>query len=823
MDAEDLSEWPPGLGEMAGRIRAHDWASTPLGPVETWSDRLRVMIEQVLASPMVSSLVCGMERLLIYNDAAARLFGDRHPEALGRPLPETFPEGWVTVASFYERAFAGESVTVSGQPLDTRGDGRPVPDVFDAYLMPVREGPAVSYVHMVGFEIGNSARANARLLESEDRQAFLLGVSDALRPLIDAAAIQGRACRMLGQRLQAERAYYVEVDQARDIAIIEQDYTRDGAQSLVGVLPLSSFRWVIPLYEQGHSIVVTDVATSDLVPDADRHAMIAVGIVAWIALPLIKHGELVGALCVAQARPRNWTEAEVVLAQATGERIWAAVERARTEAALRESEERHAFLLNLSDALRPLMDPADIAEVASRRLGERLGVNRVCYAQIEGEHLHIRREYVRGVPSSVGEHSIAKLGRDFLLAYRPGELVTSADVVSDPRFDDSGRSELLGRSIAAFADMVLPDQEWGVSLLVVQNATPRNWTEAETHLIREVGRRVRAATARARTETALRDSEERFAQFAASSSDALWIRDAATLVMEYTSPAIQRIYGIGPDAILGDVERWAALILPEDRDTARRHLVRAQAGEAVTHEFRIRHSADGEVRWIKNTDFPLRDADGRVQRIGGIAEDVTEIVRSAKRQEVLVNELQHRARNLLGVVSAVADRTLKQGGRVETFEDRLQALSRAQGLLSQGVSDTVEVGDLVRAELAAHTDAACDCVTVSGPTVYLTARQVQNFALALHELTTNAVKYGALKDGAGQLAVTWDVVLDRRERRRLALNWTESGVDVRQGVTTRRGYGTELIQEALAYALQAEVEYVLGEDGVRCRIEMPVS
>lgn len=652
MDAEDLSDWPPGVSEMAGRIRAHDWASTPLGPIEDWSDRLRVMVEQVLASPMVSSLVCGIERLLIYNDAAARLFGSRHPKALGRPLPENFPEGWVTVASYYERAFAGESVIVSGQPLDTRGDSDPVLDVFDAYLTPVREGPAVAYVHMAGFEIGNSARATARL---------------------------------------------------------------------------------------------------------------------------------------------------------------------------RESEERHAFLLDLSDALRPLVDPADIAEIASHRLGERLGASRVCYAQIEGEHLHIRREYVRSVPSVIGDYSTTMFGRGFLFAYRPGELVTSADVVSDHRFDASGRAELLSRSIAAFADMVLTDHERGASLLAVQNATPRNWTEAEMHLIREVGQRVGAATARARTEIALRDSEERFAQFAASSSDALWIRDAATLVMEYASPAIQKIYGIEPDAILGDVERWAALILPEDHDTARRHLEQSRSGEAITHEFRIRHPADGEVRWIKNTDFPLRDADGRVQRIGGIAEDVTEARRSAKRQEVLVNELQHRARNLLGVVSAMADRTLKQGGPVEAFEDRLKALSRAQGLLSQGGSDTVEIGDLVRAELAAHTGGGRERVTIAGPTVHLTSRQVQNFALALHELTTNAVKYGALRDGSGRLTVTWKIVLDQRERRRLALNWVESGVTVHQDVARRRGYGTELIQEALAYALRAEIDYVLGEDGVRCRIEMPVS
>ncbi|MCJ2085012.1 histidine kinase, partial [Methylobacterium sp. E-005] len=88
---------------------------------------------------------------------------------------------------------------------------------------------------------------------------------------------------------------------------------------------------------------------------------------------------------------------------------------------------------------------------------------------------------------------------------------------------------------------------------------------------------------------------------------------------------------------------------------------------------------------------------------------------------------------------------------------------------------------------------------------------------------TNAVKYGALSTENGRLLVTWEMVFDRRERRRLALSWVESGVAVGSNKPARRGYGTELIQEALAYALEAKVDYELGANGVRCRIEMPVS
>ena len=119
-------DWPRGDGEMARRVRAYDWRPTPLGPISSWSERMRVMVEQVLASPTVASLACGPDRILIYNDAAAGLYGDRHPGVLGRPLAESFADEWPVVAPLYERVFAGESVTATAQPLDVGGRGASV-------------------------------------------------------------------------------------------------------------------------------------------------------------------------------------------------------------------------------------------------------------------------------------------------------------------------------------------------------------------------------------------------------------------------------------------------------------------------------------------------------------------------------------------------------------------------------------------------------------------------------------------------------------------------------------------------------------------------
>ncbi|HVG48882.1 MAG TPA: PAS domain-containing protein, partial [Rubellimicrobium sp.] len=154
--ATRIEDWPPGTDEMAARIRAQNWAATSLGTPDTWPMDVRVVVALMLASPLVSSLAVGPERVLLYNDAAARLYGDRHPRALGHPLPETWPEAYAIAAPLYDRAFAGEAVHVPAQPLDVSEAGG---EVFDVYLTPVRSADgAVLAVHMTGFEVEARAR-----------------------------------------------------------------------------------------------------------------------------------------------------------------------------------------------------------------------------------------------------------------------------------------------------------------------------------------------------------------------------------------------------------------------------------------------------------------------------------------------------------------------------------------------------------------------------------------------------------------------------------------------------------------------------------------
>jgi two-component system CheB/CheR fusion protein len=338
-------------------------------------------------------------------------------------------------------------------------------------------------------------------------------------------------------------------------------------------------------------------------------------------------------------------------------------------------------------------------------------------------------------------------------------------------------------------------------------------------------------TARRRAERELRRSEERFSQFAEASSDVLWIRDAAGLQFEYVSAAVERVYGANRERISAgnSLRRWVRFIHPEDRHRALEAIRAVRRGKRRTHEFRIRRP-DGVVRWIRDTSFPLLDENGHVQRVAGIGRDVTGEKEASDRLLVMVSELQHRTRNVLAVIQALVETTRRETATVEEFQDRLgerlRALSRVQGMLSRlAEGQKITFDALLKAELSAH-GAMGDThrVRLEGPAdVPLMSRNVQTFALALHELATNAVKHGAFAAPSGQLVVRWHVE-QLAGTAELHVDWRETGVPRRGDWTGSAigGYGRELIERALPYQLGARTKYQLESDGVHCMIEAPI-
>lgn len=504
--------------------------------------------------------------------------------------------------------------------------------------------------------------------------------------------------------------------------------------------------------------------------------------------------------------------------------------RKRAELALRESEERQSFLLKLSDELRPLSDPFEITAQVTHVLGEYIQADRTFIAMMEpdGVNLDVHQEYLRpGASSVIGHHEFDQFGTFVSPRLVEGHIMAVEDI-SALALTETERAHYAAVGIAAFLLVPLVRNGRFAACFTCNHQTPRPWTEADKNIVRETAERTWTALERARAETALRESEERFRQFAASSSDALWIRDAETLAMEYVSPAMRAIYGIEPDSLLGDVKRWAAHVVPDDRDIALSHLVRATNGESVVHEFRIQRPADGSFRWIKDTDFPLLDVHGRIQRIGGIAQDVSEAKLAAEHQSVLLAELQHRVRNIMAMIRSVLARTGERAEAVADYAEammgRLMALARVQALLTRGANVEVNISSMVRAEVGAQAQHQGQ-YQLEGPDIALAPKVAEVLTLAVHELATNALKYGALSVPNGKVTVRWSV-FERRDLSWLSFDWSEQGAPQRAtsppDEPRRRGFGSELIEGRIPYELKGTGKVLIGPDGAHCHLEFPL-
>jgi PAS domain S-box-containing protein len=1030
--------WPSGDTEMARRIREYVWAGTSLGPTEHWSPRLRTHVETMLASAQAVAIVCAPDRITLYNDACAAIFGSDHPDALGRPYLETFAETAAVLTQGVDRAFSGETVEIKAQHFDPDGARTAPTSVFDIYLTPIRKDDgSIAYVHAVCSSQEFRFAADAALKESEQRQAFLLELSDTLRPLADPHEIQKASMRVLGQHLKASRVAYTQLTDKE--YIIEGDYV-DGVPSMAGRYRIDEFGPnKVAAYQEGVTRLVPD-AQSDAFNDPAAVAnFAAVGVRAGIGVPLFKNGRMVATLVVHQREPRNWTRQEVALAEDTAERTWAALERARAEAALRESEQKYRSLFenlgqgysecelirdadgHVTDFRYIALNPA-FERLTGLKIAGMIGrTAREAVPDIADSHFEKYERIVAAGAPSREEYRIdaldrwyenhvypSKNDRFFSLyediterkraeaALRESEARLTAAFESVPVglavIDPSGEvvianpeylrflparlipsrdSERVGRwqawdsegrplephhfpsARALLGETVVPGQE----MLHTNDEGREIWTSVATAPTRDEQGRVTGAVSvisdidvAKRSVAALRDSEERLRQFGDASQDILWIRDATTLQWQYLTPAFETIYGLRRDEALSgdDYRNWQDLIVPEDRDHAVASIERVLDGERVTFEYRIRRPVDGQIRWLRNTDFPIKNKDGRVTLIGGIGHDFTDakekelrfrtlvegvpqlvwrsgdegawtwsspqwtaftglseeasrglgwiealhpedrgsatrawqvaeqagafeleyrifhadedryrwfstrgsplkdedgriiewlgtstdiddLRRLQDQQQVMVAELQHRTRNLIAVVRSIAQQTMTETGPTpafnERFSGRMAALARVQGLLSRSEEEPITIGTLIGMELdalgAPRTDKR---VAIGGPAVPIRLSVVQTLALALHELGTNARKYGALASDQGQLDVRWHVHDEDRGSRRLMLEWLETfpPMEITTSRTHGGGYGRQLIQEALPYTLGAKTSFELNQTSLRCTIDMPL-
>ena len=302
-----------------------------------------------------------------------------------------------------------------------------------------------------------------------------------------------------------------------------------------------------------------------------------------------------------------------------------------------------------------------------------------------------------------------------------------------------------------------------------------------------------------------------------SSDDAIVSKDLNGIVTSWNRGA-ELLFGYRPEEVIG---KPITILIPADRqDEEPRILERLRRGERIDHFETVRRRKDGSLVEISLTVSPVRDAQGRIVGASKIARDITEQKRAERLQQTLVHELNHRVKNILATVQAVARQSFRNGPldprARETFEARLQALSNAHDLLTRENWDGAGMAAVVAQVLAPYP---CERFEIGGPELRLTPRVALALTLALHELATNAAKYGALSVPTGRVAITW--AIRPGDPSHLALRWQERGGPA-VSPPSRKGFGSRLIERSLALELGGEVHIVYDPAGLVCDVISPV-
>jgi PAS domain S-box-containing protein len=282
------------------------------------------------------------------------------------------------------------------------------------------------------------------------------------------------------------------------------------------------------------------------------------------------------------------------------------------------------------------------------------------------------------------------------------------------------------------------------------------------------------------------------------------------------------LHGLAEETTETTLREWRARVHPED--LGRAEGVHDQAVADRRHEYSVEYRivrSDGEVRWTERRCFISYDSDARPQRVVGVSIDITERKQAEQQRNTLNAELDHRVKNVLATVGAIIFQTQNVNATIEDFvasvDRRIKSLASTHELLSNARWHGVSLQEIVEREFAPYTATKSH---IGGPSITLRPEAAQAMAMVLHELATNAAKYGALSSRTGWVSVRWFWLPDGSPHQRLTIEWQETdGPPV--SMPNASGYGTSIIRELLPYELGGTVQLSFAPGGVRCRMEVP--
>jgi PAS domain S-box-containing protein len=304
-----------------------------------------------------------------------------------------------------------------------------------------------------------------------------------------------------------------------------------------------------------------------------------------------------------------------------------------------------------------------------------------------------------------------------------------------------------------------------------------------------------------------------------------WELDAATSRI-VASDSCRKVFGVGPDDPFDHNDHIIALVHPDDREPRQKAINRAvRAQHDLEIEFRI-VKPGGQIGWVLTRGQGVYDENGRAVRFVGVSLDITARRAAEEHQRLLLHELNHRVKNTLTTVQSLALQTRRTTDDPASFNDvflaRIHALAGAHELLTEASWEGASLEEVIHRTLRHHLPRdGAERLQCGGPTIRLGPNAAVTLNMAVHELATNAVKYGALSTPEGRLDVEWRVDLAER-RPILDIEWRETcGPPVATPV--RRGFGSRLIEQGLAREMDGECRLIFAPEGLTCRLRLPLS
>ncbi|HWB45231.1 MAG TPA: PAS domain S-box protein [Hyphomicrobiaceae bacterium] len=482
--------------------------------------------------------------------------------------------------------------------------------------------------------------------------------------------------------------------------------------------------------------------------------------------------------------------------------------RKQAEAELARHRDEQSALYELTDRLFRAASQREACEAALDAISRALGCDRAAILTFDDAGV-MRFIAWRGL--SDGYRAAVEGHSPWTRDTKEPETIRVPDVEASDLSDEL-KATITAEGIGALAFIPIVVHGELVGKFMTYYSRPHLYVQQEVNLALTIARQVGFALERLRAERERQRAAEANARLGAiveSSDDAIVSKDVNGIVTSWNKGA-QRVFGYTAEEMVG---KSILTLIPADRYNEETEILnRIRAGQRVDHYETVRQHKDGRLIHVSLAVSPVMDSNGVVVGASKIARDITERKEAEARQEMLAREIQHRTKNLFAVVQAVITRSFAGKSSVEEAEaaviDRLGSLAQTHALLMDTQWQGANLADVVGREMSPYAGR----VQAAGPDLLLTATAAQNFSLALHELATNAVKYGALSNSTGRVSINWAIARGNGAPR-FSFCWREQGGPP-VSPPTRSGFGTTVLESVMSEYFDERPRINFAESGV---------